>query len=497
MGIIIRQSIKGTLVTYIGAFIGFLTTMFVVTKFLSPEDIGLTKVVLEVGFLFSGLAQLGTSASIMRFFTYFKDGRNNNGFFFYIMALPLVGCIIFTLLYLILKEPVSDFFSEKSSFFIQYYYWIIPIIVFATYMAVLETYSNVNMRISVPKLNREIIIRVLMLAVYLLYGYQFVGRNGLVAGIIMVHGVGMLFMFFYVPRIGSVSLRYNTSFVTKPLRKDIFRYSIFLIVGALSGSILSKLDLFMVSSQLGLDHAGIFTIAFYIATVIEIPQRSISAISSPSAADALKQGDFQTANTLYQKVSLNQLLMGGFVFLLIWVNIDNIFAIIPNGDIYKAGKWVVFFIGISKLITVTHSFGGVLISFSKYYYWSLYFTFVLVAIGILTNYLLIPIWGISGAAVASTLTCLLFYLAQQWIVRVKVKGIPYSFGMVKLIAIFFIVATVNHFLARYSNPWVDGVYRTAIVSSISVALLYFLKVSDDVNSAVRFVLKSIFGRKKK
>lgn len=67
MGIVIRQSIKGTFVNYVGAFIGFLTTMFVVTKFLKPEEIGLTKVIYEVSFLFASLAQLGTSASAMRF----------------------------------------------------------------------------------------------------------------------------------------------------------------------------------------------------------------------------------------------------------------------------------------------------------------------------------------------------------------------------------------------------------------------------------------------
>jgi O-antigen/teichoic acid export membrane protein len=497
MGIIIRQSIKGTVVTYVGTFIGFLTTILVLTTLLSPEDIGLTRVVLEVGLLFSVLAQLGVSSSIMRFFPYFKDGNNNNGFFFYMMALPFVGCLLFTLVYLVLKEPVTDFFIEKSALFVDYYYWVIPLIVFSTYLVALETYSNVNMRISVPKFNREVIVRILLLLVYLLYGYHVTGRDGLVTGVVVVYGLAMLFMFFYVPKIGSTSLRHNTSFITKPLRKDIFRYSMFLIAGALGGSILGKLDLFMVSSHLGLESAGIFTIAFYMASVIEIPSRSITAIASPLAADALKRGDFMAAKTLYRKVALNQLLAGGCVFLLIWINIDNVFDIIPNGAIYKAGKWVVFFIGISKLISVTLGFGGVLISFSRYYYWSLYFTFIIAAVGILTNRLLIPLWGISGAAVATTLSCLLSYAAQQWIVHRKVKGSPYTFGMVKLIIIFFIVAGINHFLAHFDNPWVDGLYRTAIASAVSVALLYFLNVSGDLNSAIRIVLKRIFGKKRR
>ena len=119
----------------------------------------------------------------------------------------------------------------------------------------------------------------------------------------------------------------------------------------------------MVGSHLGLDYAGIYSIAFYIVAVIEIPSRSIAAISSPLASSALKEGDTDTVNHLYRKVSLHQLLIGGFVFLLIWINIDNIFALIPNGEIYTKGKWVVFFLALAKLIEVTLNFGNTLISF--------------------------------------------------------------------------------------------------------------------------------------
>ena len=40
MGIIIRQSIKGTIANYIGIAIGFVTTFFVLTKYLSTEEVG-------------------------------------------------------------------------------------------------------------------------------------------------------------------------------------------------------------------------------------------------------------------------------------------------------------------------------------------------------------------------------------------------------------------------------------------------------------------------
>ena len=53
MGIIIRQSIKGTIVNYVGAFIGFVITFAITTKFLTAEEIGLVRILLEAGLLFA------------------------------------------------------------------------------------------------------------------------------------------------------------------------------------------------------------------------------------------------------------------------------------------------------------------------------------------------------------------------------------------------------------------------------------------------------------
>ena len=77
MGIIAKQSIKGTIVTYIGVAIGFFTTFFVLTRFLTAEEIGLSRVLIDAATLFIGLAQLGSSSSIIRFYPYFKDKNNS------------------------------------------------------------------------------------------------------------------------------------------------------------------------------------------------------------------------------------------------------------------------------------------------------------------------------------------------------------------------------------------------------------------------------------
>ena len=492
MGIIIRQSIKGTVVNYIGSFIGFLTTMFVLTEFLQPEEIGLARFFYEAAFLIAGFALLGVSGSAFRFFPYFQSEKNNhNGFFFYLVLLPTIGCLIFIPLYILLKDPISAYFSTNSALFVDYFYRIIFAIIFIVFWVAFETYSNVLMRIVIPKFIREVVVRVLLLAVYLLFAFKFLNLDGLVGGIIVTYGIAMMLAFIYVSRIGPISLKHNYAFIDKPLKIKIRNYTLFLLLTALSANILPQLGLFMVSGQLGLDYAGIYTIALFMGSVVDIPSRSITSISSPIAAQALKEGDMKTANQLYQKVSLHQLVAGCCIFLLIWINIDNIFAIIPNGEVYVAGKWVVLFIALSRIINVIFNFGATLISYSKYYYWSLFFTVFITITGIITNILLIPRLGITGAAVATLITYLLLSGIQQWIVMAKIKGNPFSTGMLKFVILIFILYGINLVLPQWSsNPYIDLIYRTLIIGIITLFSIYKIKISEEITYLMDKFLKS-------
>ena len=75
MGIVVRQSIKGTIMNYLGVLVGFITTFFIVTKYLTTEEVGLTRVLVDASILLSSLAQLGTSTSAMRYYPHFKDEK--------------------------------------------------------------------------------------------------------------------------------------------------------------------------------------------------------------------------------------------------------------------------------------------------------------------------------------------------------------------------------------------------------------------------------------
>ena len=493
MGVVVRQSIKGMFVNYIGAFIGFLTTFFVVAKFLEPEEYGLTRVILDAAILISNVALMGISASAFRFFPYFQNPKNkDNGFFFYLLIFPTVGLLLCIPAYLLLKSPISNFFSENSSLFVDYYNWVIPLICITVYWVTFETYANLKMRIAVPKFIREVLVRIMIIVVYLLYAFKILNLNGFIACFISVYGISMLISFLYIKKIGNLTLKHDFSFINKGLRQDISKYTTVLILGVLGGGLLYQLDIFMVGSQLSLRHVGIYSIAANMAIIIEIPSRSIAAISLPIAAEFFKEGNVREANALYKKVALHQLIAGGLIFLFLWINIDTIFAIMPKGDEYSAGKWVVFFIALSKIIFITFNFGATLISLSKYYYWTLSFTAIITVIGICANLLLIPKFGITGAAIATLTAFVITYTIQQSIVVLKIKGNPLSSNMFKFLILLSTAFALNYLLPVWSeNPIIDGLYRTVIIGVLTLAILYKLKLSDEITSLVMSIRQRI------
>src|SRR5258708_18954088 len=71
MGVIVRQSIITTLISYIGVAIGYMHLLYLYPRFLSPEQIGLMRTVQDAAILMAQFAQFGLAQSIIRFFPRF------------------------------------------------------------------------------------------------------------------------------------------------------------------------------------------------------------------------------------------------------------------------------------------------------------------------------------------------------------------------------------------------------------------------------------------
>ncbi len=498
MGVVVRQSIKGSIMNYIGVIVGFFTTFFIVTKYLTTEEVGLTRVLVDASILLSGLAQLGTSTSAMRYYPYFKDEKErDHGFFGWSVIIPFVGFIIFSILFFVFKQPIENYFSQNSELFVDYIYFVIPMSFFMTYLLVFETNSNLLMRIVIPKFIREVGIRLMTLVVYLLYAFDVINLDGMVISLCLTYGIATLLNIIYLFSLKKVSFKIEPAYISKWLRKDFIFYTLFLIATSLAGNLIPVLNTFFVSGKLGLAVAGINTIAVYIASMVEIPYRSLAAISRPQISQGMKDNNMLEVNNMTKNVSLHQFMASMFIFFLIWINIDLVYALIPNGNVYDEAKFVVLILSVVKIINTSLNVGATVLSYSKYYYYSLLFTVILTVTAIYMNIKLIPIWGMEGAALASLVSYIVYYTFLLTFVNWKIKVSPLSMRelytviiILSLFALDWLLQTYisKHLISMFNVELIgkilDSVVRTSLLSIIGIVIIYKSKISKQVNDII-------------
>ena len=351
---------------------------------------------------------------------------------------------------------------------------------------------------------REVFIRVGLLVGYLLYGlWHVINLDGLVIVFCATYGLGALLNLCYLLFSQKISFKPDFSNITPELRRDFLWYTLFLITAALVGSVMPTLSSFFISAKMGLMFTGIYAIANYIATMVEIPSRSLNAIVQPRIAVALRAtpADLPTATRLYQQVSLNQLLVGMVIFILIWINIDLFFDLLPNGEQYAAGKWVVLILATSKLLSSAFAIGGSALGYTRWYYTSLIFTLILMISSIMLNNYLIPICGIEGGAWATLGSNVIYYVLLLLFVKWRVGTYPFSWGQFKVLAVGLLMVVLNYLIAFAVGKFMpepslvfrigEAVVRTGIVSLAGLLVVYYWNVSADVNRLIRKVFRQI------
>ena len=459
MGIVARQSIKGTIATYIGVAVGIVTTFFIQTKALQPEQIGLIDILLQCSLLFGGLAQLGTNSSAMRYYPFFKDEEHrDHGFFGWTLLVPLVGFTFFLLAFFCFKGAIVDFFTKDAAvgadLFAKYVNFVIPLAFFMLYISVFETNSNLLLRIVLPKFVREVGLRVGTLAIYLLYFYKVIDFDGVIIAFCVLYGLATLINVVYLLSLKRVSFKIEWDYIK-------------------------------------------FTIATNIAALVEMPYRSLGAISRPHISDAMAKQDVKQADALCKSVTLHQFIAGTFVFFLIWINIDFIFDLLPNGDIYRLGKWAVLILSLSRLVYSTFGVVTTALSYSKYYYYSLIFTILLAAMSIGLNAWWVPKWDINGGALANLVSYFIYFVLLLVFIKWKVGVMPLSKQLLPVAVVILALFALNWlwtsmltplFVKLFTKPVfglaIDALLKTLIFLALGMTAIYKLKVSQSVNDLI-------------
>jgi O-antigen/teichoic acid export membrane protein len=489
MGIVIRQGFKGTVINYIGVAFGAFNLLYLFPKLLPPEIIGLTRVLLDISFMLAGIAQLGTTGIVDRFYPFFKDTqKKDSGFLLLILTLPFTGFLLISILFLFLRDYWFLLFRANSSLLLDFYYYLIPLTFFSIYLSVLEAYCRAQFRIVVPLFFKEIYLRIFFALIVVLYYYKVISLSMLILFLIISYASAVLLLLSYLKVLRKLYIRFFSVKENRENIKNILHFSMVVFSSSALGLIASKIDVILLSAHNGLKITGVYSIAFYIGTIIEIPRRSISQISVPLISNYWRNMDLKGIKDLYARVALNQSILGFIIFLLIWCNVDPLLSLIPNSEEFKAGKYIILYIGLSRLVDMLTGINTEIINTSPYYKINFFLTIFSAVTAITFNKILIPLYGMEGAGMSTLIVYTIFNFIKIYYIWLKTKIQPFTVNtMYVLLAGVVIYAITSFFDQQVMDPEIPLVRiigNSVLIAVLFLLSIYFFRLSPDIRDII-------------
>ena len=484
MGVVRNQSVKNSISFYIGMAIGAINTVIIYPNVFkeNPEHFGLIQILLAYAIVVSTITTFGIPKTFVRFFPAIKE---KGELYFLSFLTPLIGFLFALVSYFIFKEQLFDVLNSSELLSGSFGY-IILLVFFIGFYDVLTAVSRSFLSAVTPIFINEVFLKFYSMSVLLLHWYGYFDFSTF----LKIYFFGYILKFLILLFIQFMKDRLFFSFSFKYLNvKEMLRYGLYVLLAGASMIIVTRLDVMMLGSLLDLEQVAYYTVAFFIGNAIMVPSKSISAISIPLIAKAWEKNDLNEIQELYQKSSINQLIIGGVFFLCVWINIDSIFSLLPEN--FQGGKWVVFYIGIAQLFNLATGVNGAIIINSSFYKFDLYTSIFLVFITILANYIFIPIYKIDGAAIATAISIFLFNFIRLVIIQKKLNMHPFNWQTLYTVLLLFITYFILILLPDSSYHLLDIIWKSFTIFIIFIPLALYFKLSDDINLFIKD-LKSRF-----
>lgn len=478
MGIVVKQSIKNTIATYIGFAVGAWNTLFLYTNFLTEEYYGLVGFLLSAATIMMPFTAFGVHNTIVKFYASFKNKSEQQNFMSLMLYLPLLVIIPVGILGYLGYEMIVNFLAEENPI-IENYVWMIYLIAIAmAYFEVFYAWVRVEMQSVFGNFMKEVYHRVVISGLLFAVYFDLLSQEQFIWSLVAVYFSKMLIMKLYAMRIRFPKL---TFYIPENIG-SIIKYSALIIIAGSIALVLLDIDKVMIGKYLPIENVAYYNVAVFIAMVIAVPARAMNQITYPLTAKLINEKQFQALKELYQKSSLTLFVISGLVFLLIILNINQMYLIIPEQ--YNAGIFVVFLVSFSKLLDNLLGINNAILYNSDYYRLTIVLGVLLAVLTVVLNVLLIPKYGINGAAVATVVSLVVYSIAKIAVVQWKFKMHPFSSETRK---VFLLIAGLGILFFYWNFPFhpvLNIVLKSGLVALVYLFVVYRWNLSKDITQLI-------------
>lgn len=234
MGIVLNQSLKNTIITYIGFGIGGISTLFLFPPILGKTYYGLSNYILSAANVIMPLFAVGMQNTLVKFYAQYQTEKERSQFLSFTVLFPLLMCIPLAIIGVFFFDDILVFVSKKNPIVKTFILFIPFIALCMAYFEIFYAWARVHMHSVFGNFIKEVGLRLFSLITLIGVYYNWITVVQFIYFTAGIYFVAFLMTMFYAFRIKKPVFQ----FVIPDNVKDILVYTFYII---LSGSVANLL----------------------------------------------------------------------------------------------------------------------------------------------------------------------------------------------------------------------------------------------------------------
>lgn len=485
---------KGAGIVFFASVIGILLgiiNQFLLGRTLGPENFGLYNLGLTVIAILMPFTSFGLNSAIRQFIPHYLGTNRNDkikGGIYFLLKFSLITALLSSVLLFFFSPiiAVNIFHNDNVENVIKLLCIAVPFSIFVyvgTNIAQAFKISKYQLYINTLVLK---ITSIIIFIIFLILGVKLLGA--IVAYIASIAIAAIVYVYLILKKF-IPSLHCDTQ--EKHVKMELFSIGWPLFFAGFSYLFIENTDRILIGIYMNASDVGIYSAVFSIASIALFVLPAFEYIFLPTIAEFYGKKDFTGIKEMFFSVSKWVFIVTVPIILYISLFSKNIISIIYGEEYISGSTALIILLFGFAMNGLTGMTGDVLVGIRKTKLNLLAEIFGAVSIVIL-NIILIPKFGILGAAIGTSISITIRNLVSLGFVYKELKIHPYDISFIKIIISAGLALSPILF---FMNAIISTKYLFLIISPIFLGIyfliLYILKGFNDYD---KMLIKVIFIR---
>lgn len=466
----------------------------IIARYFGAETYGLFSLALIVIGIASAIASIGLNEGIVRYISFYMGKKDfgsikklisNSKIIFFFSGL------IVMLILIVIAPLISEkiFHSKDFTGLIRAISISIPFMLFAgLYLAIIRGFQKIKTYSFLVNIYQNI-IRLGLIFIFILIG---VGANSIALSYVLTF-VGLAILSFYYSRKEIVSMPTNVEKTKNKIMPEIISFSWPLLFVGILYNVFYWSDSLVLGYLTNASNVGIYNAAVTIISLFSIAPDLFMQLLFPLISFKLSEGKRELVRKLIQQVIkwIYLINIPLFVFLFLFPE-QGVYILF--GKEYLEAAAIIKILSIGALFLNLVNLSTSLMSIKGKTKLVLFNSLIFTVLNLALNFLLIPKYGMAGAAYATVIAAAVFCLC--FLIQIRKE---YGFNLLthyfsKIFIIGAIIFIIGYFLRVYVSYSFWLVMLTcSLLIFLYIFMLYLNKIFDEDDTDI---IKTIFKKTK-